>query len=121
MKCCCTSVLLTEIYSPGYNEENDLVCRMNRHGYSAVMANHAFIYHLEGASFGGRRKKLEQTNRAVLDARYPEYGRVVSEYLRIFMDPVDRFAALWGAASKTHPGGPLPPFLPNTPAHASLR
>jgi len=89
-----------EIYSPGYNEENDLVCRMNRHGYSAVMANYAFVYHFEGASFGGRRKKLEQGNRVILDGRYPEYSRVVSEHFRIFMDPVDRFAALWAPHRK---------------------
>jgi len=83
------------IYSPGYNEENDLVCRMNRHGYSPVMANRAFVFHFEAQSFGGRRKLLEQRNREVLDERYPEYSRSVSDYFRYFMDPVDRFAALW--------------------------
>ena len=35
--------LFDESYSPGYNEENDFVCRINRYGYSAVSANHAFV------------------------------------------------------------------------------
>ncbi len=83
------------VYSPGYNEENDLVCRINRHGYSAVAAHHAFVFHFESASFGQRRKALEARNRQELDARYPEYGRKVVAHLRYEVDPVDHFAPLW--------------------------
>ncbi len=82
-------------YGPGYNEENDLVCRMNQHGYSAVAANWAFVYHMEGSSFGERRKQLEKRNREILNRRYPNYTRVVNNYFRHHMDPVDRFAAVW--------------------------
>ena len=60
------------VYSPGYNEENDFVCRINRHGYSAVSAHHAFVFHDESSSFGPRRKALDQRNRQVLDTRYPD-------------------------------------------------
>ena len=87
--------LLDPVYSPGYNEENDLACRMNRRGYSAVAANHAFVFHFESASFGSRRKSLETRNRAILDERFPEYGRTVQEYFRYHFDPVERFAPLW--------------------------
>jgi GT2 family glycosyltransferase len=82
-------------YSPGYNEENDLICRMNRHGYSAIAANRAFVFHDESSSFGPRRKALEKRNRELLDERYPEYARRVAEYGRFEIDPVDHFAALW--------------------------
>jgi GT2 family glycosyltransferase/glycosyltransferase involved in cell wall biosynthesis len=82
------------IYSPGYNEENDLVCRMNRHGYSAVAANQAFVFHHEGASFGSQRPSLEKRNRRILEERYPEYPRMVAEYFRYQRDPVERFGSL---------------------------
>ena len=83
------------VYSPGYNEENDFVCRINRHGYSAIAANHAFVFHDESSSFGPRRAALDRRNREVLDERYPEYPRKLAEYARSGIDPVDHFAILW--------------------------
>ena len=83
------------VYSPGYNEENDFVCRINRHGYSAVAANHAFVFHDESSSFGPRRAALDKRNREVLDERYPEYPRKLADYVRSGIDPVDHFAILW--------------------------
>jgi GT2 family glycosyltransferase len=65
------------VYGKGYNEENDLVMRASRCGFRAVMANHAFVWHAGEESFSVAtvdRSKLEPTNRALLDARYPEYG-----------------------------------------------
>jgi len=87
--------LFDEIYSPGYNEENDLICRINRYGYSAVAANWAFVFHHESASFGPRRAALEASHRRILIERYPEYERKVSEYARFHVDPVDVFAEIW--------------------------
>jgi glycosyltransferase involved in cell wall biosynthesis len=88
--------LFDEIYSPGYNEENDFVCRINRYGYSALAANRAYVFHYECSSFGPRRAKLERTNRATLLERYPEYARRVAEYVRFQIDPVETFAILRG-------------------------
>lgn len=87
--------LFDEIYSPGYNEENDLICRINRYGYSAVAANWAYVFHHESASFGPRRAALEAAHRRILLERYPEYERTVSEYGRYHVDAVDAFAELW--------------------------
>jgi len=67
-----------EIYGKGYNEENDLVMRAGRCGYRAVLANHAFVWHEGEESFSGAdisRDVWEPANRAILDSRYPEYGR----------------------------------------------
>jgi GT2 family glycosyltransferase len=83
------------VYSPGYNEENDFVCRINRHGYSAVAANRAFVFHDESSSFGARRRDLERRNRELLISRYPEYVRKVAHHLRYGVDPVDHFGMLW--------------------------
>ncbi len=86
--------LFDEAYSPGYNEENDFVCRINRYGYSAVAANHAFVFHYESSSFGERRVQLEDVNRERLLRRYPEYERKVSDYIKFYLDPVEAFASL---------------------------
>ena len=81
--------LFDEIYSPGYNEENDFVCRINRYGYSAVAANRAFVFHFETSSFGTRRRNLEARNSQILLNRYPEYSRKIADYLRFQIDPVE--------------------------------
>ncbi len=86
--------LFDECYSPGYNEENDFICRINRYGYSALAANWAYVFHHESSSFGSRRTKLEETHRQILLFRYPEYERKVADYERFHKDPVERFAAL---------------------------
>lgn len=81
-----------EAYSPGYNEENDFICRINRFGYSAVLAHRAFVFHYAGASFGGRRRQLEARNARLLASRYPEYERAVGDYFNYLADPVDLLA-----------------------------
>lgn len=87
--------LFDEIYGLGYNEENDFVCRINRYGYSAVAANWAFVFHYGCASFGSKRDQLEATNRKLLDERYPEYERSISDYAHFHVDPVENFAILF--------------------------
>jgi GT2 family glycosyltransferase len=87
--------LFDPVYSPGYNEENDLICRINRHGYSAIAANRAFVFHFESSSFGPRKKALERRNAATLSERYPEYRPKIARYQRHEMDPVDHFSSLW--------------------------
>ena len=87
--------LFDEVYSPGYNEENDFVCRINRYGYSVLAANRAFVFHHErSSSFGAKRARLENVNRERLNTRYPEYERKVSDYVSSQMDPVEVFASL---------------------------
>ncbi len=93
--------LFDEIYSPGYNEENDFICRINRYGFSAVAANHAFVYHYESSSFGPQRFSLELRHREILLERYPEYERTVSGYLEMELDPVERFSILRTQHRKT--------------------
>lgn len=84
--------LFDEIYSPGYNEENDFICRINRCGYSVVAANHAYVFHYEGSSFSDRKVELESRNSQVLLSRYPEYSRKVDTFNHFQIDPLERFA-----------------------------
>ena len=69
-----------EIFSPGYNEENDLEMRSNQIGYIAVLANHAFAYHLKSVSFGSDSHKLEKRHSTVLEERYPWYYHTIHKY-----------------------------------------
>lgn len=72
--------LLDESYSPGYNEENDLICRANRVGFRSVLANYAFAVHMESVSFLSSKDHLEAKNSVLLLSRFPEYARAVSGY-----------------------------------------
>jgi GT2 family glycosyltransferase len=72
-----------EIYGHGYNEENDLVMRVGRCGYRTALANKAFVWHESERSFssaGITKAEWEPVNRAILDARYPEYGTFTGAY-----------------------------------------
>src|SRR5208337_3902536 len=75
--------LFDESYSPGYNEENDLMMRANRCGYRAALANRAWVYHAGEVSFSSSQspKQLqEEKNAALLNERYPEYKPSVQRY-----------------------------------------
>lgn len=82
------------IFGKGYNEENDLVMRANRFGYRAVLANHAFVWHLGEASFktlASGRAIREKANAKILNERFPEYNTLIASY---FNSPEYRAEAL---------------------------
>lgn len=73
--------VLDEAYGHGYNEENDLVMRANGYGYRAAFANHAYCWHSGSGSFGKSEfVKRDAENRLLLDAKYPEYTKIVNDY-----------------------------------------
>jgi GT2 family glycosyltransferase/glycosyltransferase involved in cell wall biosynthesis len=79
-----------EVFGAGYNEENDLVMRAGRCGYRAALANRAFVQHEGEGSFSSAevpKAAWELANRAILDARYPEYSAFTSAY---FVSPEAR-------------------------------
>ena len=85
-----------EIYGHGYNEENDLVMRASRCGYRVAQANRAFVWHESEISFssaGVTKSEWERVNRAILDARYQEYGSYTTAH---FEAPETRAEELLG-------------------------
>lgn len=94
--------LFDGVYSPGYSEENDFCWRVNRLGYSAVLANHAFVSHLGSRSFEGPAKaELVARNDRTLVARYPHHQSAVPHYLQFVIEPNDWFAdRLFGVGRK---------------------
>lgn len=87
--------LFDEVYSPGYNEENDYCMRINQYGYSILMANHAFVYHYGEVSFGSeKRKAMDELHAKILQERYPYYPKLVQHYTQEGLDPIDYFLDL---------------------------
>lgn len=57
----------------GYGEENDLCIRVRKAGYSLVVADHVYVYHVKSASFGSaRRAELSKRGTAQLALKHPE-------------------------------------------------
>ena len=74
------------IYGKGYAEENDWCRRTAAKGYKHVHVKNLFVWHKHGASFSKLPDKSKQQrlneNLAVLSERYPDYGRLVQEYIQ---------------------------------------
>lgn len=82
-----------EIFGKGYNEENDFCIRVNELGYSSLIANHALVFHIGGASFGTDTKnELEAHNSTILHERYGYYPHVVANFIHHKYPALDRFA-----------------------------
>lgn len=86
--------LFDEIYSPGYNEENDFCMRINQYGFNILAANWAYVFHHESKSFGERKKKLDADHTLILTKRYPYYWDRVNLYFSFQMSAIDYFADL---------------------------
>ena len=82
--------VLDIIYGKGYGEENDWCRRVAKNGYRNVMVTNLFVYHKHGASFSEQIDKSKQErieeNLIILTKRYPEYTRLVDEF--IAKDPI---------------------------------
>jgi GT2 family glycosyltransferase/glycosyltransferase involved in cell wall biosynthesis len=82
-----------EIYSPGYSEENDFCLRVNKYGYSSVMANHAYAVHEGSMSFVGVESNLlKQNNELRMLERYGFYHSAVVHYFQYSIDAADWFS-----------------------------
>lgn len=86
--------LFDEVFSPGYNEENDFCMRIREYGYKIMVANRAFVFHDESKSFGKTKNELELKNSAKLLKRYPYFWEIVNEYNRNQITAIDYFADL---------------------------
>jgi glycosyltransferase involved in cell wall biosynthesis len=95
--------LLDEVYSPGYNEENDFAMKANRFGVVSAIANRAFVYHEGEASFNlspTLKKKLAPKNSVIFDGRFPESSEALN---RFFQSPRFLAEVIWGATGNHRP------------------
>lgn len=83
-----------ERYGRGYGEENDFSRRVAAGGLRNVLCGDLFVFHEGAASFGEERHALMASAEQRLLERYPDYGRLVSEFisadpLQVLRDAVD--------------------------------
>jgi GT2 family glycosyltransferase len=75
--------LLDESFGVGYEEENDLIMRANKVGFRAALANHAYVYHAGGASFGMTSLDLSAHragNLQLMATRHAEFMPLLRRY-----------------------------------------
>ena len=56
--------MLDTAFGAGYGEENDLCLRAARAGWRNVLADNAFVIHVGGRSFAGRKPQLSALHRS---------------------------------------------------------
>lgn len=74
-----TGLFDAEAFPRGYGEENDFCLRSTALGWQHVIDPRTYIYHLGSASFSSQKATLIAAGQVILEQRYPEYPRLVSE------------------------------------------
>ncbi len=69
-------------FARGYGEENDFCMRASEQGWLHVVDDVNYVWHLGQASFGSERTDLIKEHRALLDARYPYYTKLVRDWVK---------------------------------------
>jgi len=82
-----------EAFSPGYNEENDLIMRANRIGFICLLANKAWVFHGSSKSFEKKAIFLEKRHSQILRDRYPEYYPSIAKYFGSAQRTYERVAS----------------------------
>lgn len=89
-------------FGKGYGEENDFCMRAAAAGFRNVLCDDAFIAHVGGRSFHDGRFALMAENTRRLLARFPEYPRLVQDF--IAADPLRSIReAAWARLSSESP------------------
>jgi GT2 family glycosyltransferase len=68
-------------FGRGYGEENDFCRRAAGHGWRNVLCDNAFVAHVGNVSFGALGLGPGGGNAARLSARYPDYNRLVADFI----------------------------------------
>lgn len=71
-----------ECFGPGYEEENEYCLRVGQRGYRVGIANRAFVFHLNGRSFGFKKDAsfIKQHNLKIIREIYPFYNRIMDDH-----------------------------------------
>ena len=68
-------------YGLGYGEENDFCRRLVATGYRNVLLDDTYVAHVGNRSFDARKAALVERNSQILVSRYPDYPRIVQEFI----------------------------------------
>lgn len=70
-----------QLFGRGYGEENDFCRRLAARRWRNVLCTNVFVAHLGGVSFGAEKDSLVANAMQVLDRLYPDYHRLVHEFI----------------------------------------
>ena len=71
-----------EAFPRGYGEEGDLCMRARDAGWVNVVDDSTIVFHRRSASFGADKDELMRIGRQRLDARHPDYTRLIREFVK---------------------------------------
>jgi GT2 family glycosyltransferase/glycosyltransferase involved in cell wall biosynthesis len=71
-----------EAFPRGYGEEGDFCMRARGAGWVNVVDDSTMVFHRRSASFGAEKDELMQIGRQRLDARHPDYTRLIREFVK---------------------------------------
>jgi GT2 family glycosyltransferase/glycosyltransferase involved in cell wall biosynthesis len=71
-----------ETFPRGYGEEGDFCMRARDAGWVNVVDDATIVFHRRSASFGSEKDELMRVGRTQLDARHPDYTRLIREFVR---------------------------------------
>ncbi len=73
-----------EIFTIGYEEENEYCLRISERGFRVGIANRAFVAHMEGRSFAltKTREKIKHDNALIIRNKYDYYDALIDDYSR---------------------------------------
>lgn len=92
--------LFDTAFGKGYGEEVDFCMRIKEHGYSSVLSNRSYVFHLEAKSFTLETKaRLLAENDKIIKQRYPDYSRIVGDYIKVAL--IEEGKAMRAAGIKT--------------------
>jgi GT2 family glycosyltransferase len=85
-----------EAFPRGYGEEGDFCMRALAAGWMNVVDDSTIVFHRRSASFGAEKDELMRIGRQRLDARHPDYTRLIREFVK--RDELARVQETVGAA-----------------------
>lgn len=69
-----------ELFSPGYEEENDMAQLLRSYGLQCRIATDVFVYHKGGDSFGPQKLELQKRHYQLIQVRHPSYDAMIREW-----------------------------------------
>jgi GT2 family glycosyltransferase/glycosyltransferase involved in cell wall biosynthesis len=90
-----------EQYGLGYGEENDFCRKLAAAGFRNVLLDDTFVAHVGNRSFDAKKAALVEANSRLLISRYPEYPKLVQDFIaadpprstRLFAQTIERILA----------------------------
>lgn len=67
-------------YPRGYGEENDFAMRCSRAGWTSLVSDKSFVFHMTSQSFGAEKAPLLRSGLRQLSMDYPEYNLMTQRF-----------------------------------------